>query len=108
MAFPNAKRPAPAGAESQPLGLHHAGQRDASSLSHSTPEAQALVAKLAAARDRVEANRQIAEWCIALQARLWAAEAHLLHDNCRATLADLAIEIERFKLCCRLARDGKP
>jgi hypothetical protein len=40
MAFTNAKRPASSGDESQPLGFHQAGQRDASSLSHSTPEAQ--------------------------------------------------------------------
>ena len=41
MAFPNAKRPASAVAENRPQEVHHAGQRDASSLSHPTPKAQA-------------------------------------------------------------------
>ena len=41
MAFPNAKRPASAVAENRPQEVHLAGQRDASSINHSTPEAQA-------------------------------------------------------------------
>ena len=41
MAFPKARRPASAVAENRPQEVHHAGQRDASSLSHPTPKAQA-------------------------------------------------------------------
>jgi hypothetical protein len=41
MAPPNATKAATALADSDLRGVHLAGQRDASSLSHSTPEAQA-------------------------------------------------------------------
>jgi hypothetical protein len=71
-------------------------------------EQQNLLAQLNAARERCEVNRQIAEWCIELQARLWRAEAHLLHDDCRRHHADLAPEVERFKLCVQLAKKAKP
>ena len=66
-----------------------------------------LVKELASARERCEENRQIAEWIIELQARLWRAEAHLLHDDCRRHHATLAAEVERLKLCILLARKAR-
>jgi hypothetical protein len=69
---------------------------------------QQLLNELAAAEHRCEVNAQIAEWCIELQARLWRAEAHLLHDDCRRHHATLAAEIERLRLCIKLARERRP
>src|SRR6476469_3306129 len=66
-----------------------------------------LLASLDDARKRCEANQQIAEWLIELQARVWRAEAHLLHDNCRAQHATLDREIERLRLCISLAKKAR-
>jgi hypothetical protein len=68
---------------------------------------QNLVAELDAARERCVVNQQIADWAIELRARLLRAEEHLLHDDCRRHHATLATEIERLRLCIRLARERK-
>ena len=67
-----------------------------------------LLADLDAARRRCEVNQQIADWAIELQGRLRRAEASLLHDDCRRHHRALATEVERLRLCIRLARERKP
>ena len=67
-------------------------------------EQQDLLTQLADARERCKVNEQISVWCLELQARLRRAEKHLLHPNCRTHHAALATEIERLRLCIRLAR----
>jgi hypothetical protein len=63
--------------------------------------------ELDAARERLEADRQIADWCLELRSRLERAEAFLLHPDCRSHHATLASEIERFKLCISLAKKAR-
>jgi hypothetical protein len=63
-----------------------------------------LLDDLAAARERCEVNAQLAQWVFELQGRVWHAEAHLLHDDCRRHHATLATEVERLKLCIALAK----
>ena len=70
-------------------------------------EQEDLLGDVAAARARCEVNQQIGVWCLELQARLRRAEEHLLHPNCRAHHAALTAEIERLRLCIRLARERR-
>ena len=56
MAFHKAKRPASAVAENRPQEVHHARQRDASSLSHPTPKAQAPRTPMSAWREAYQVH----------------------------------------------------
>ena len=66
-------------------------------------ETQSLLRAYAAARERCEVNRQLAEWIIDLQARLGQALDDFENHDCRLSRPGLEAEVERLRLCIMLA-----
>lgn len=69
---------------------------------------QDVVAELDRARRRIDVDRQLAEWCIDLTARLKCAQGAVMdyHEG-TATVRDLQTEFERFKLAVWLAKKAR-
>ena len=97
-----------AGRATEPKGNGIRNRDNVTTNKPSRREQQALLGKLDRARDRVDANRTIIGWIIDLTARLKRAQIDFLYRDCHADHHDLKAEVERLRLCIRLAKDGRP